>query len=312
MSPRLEANDWDFTPVIDLIYSLSINGEDQTHVKASTQYARSEVQVTPNATENGLEQATQLGNFDNIWRYLGQPLCVPPPTVPPEPRDGSDRVLEILDGNVQTLLKGVKWRDEYEGGNLADDDELGGSEDLTGLNKTQRKKVRRKKRRQAEASGLAEGKALPIGSENESERETQPPRTLDSKSVIHQMLYGSRPKVETERLRLRNVPRVELPIDPASWPVVSPYPVKETITIVKPPPKESTYVVAAAKKTRLMKLLNETFIDERPYLSDISFIQQVSNTIITEEGIHVFVDASNVGPNYQACPQSDTNDPYRF
>jgi hypothetical protein len=312
MSPRLEANDWDFTPVIDLIYSLSVNGEDQTHIKASTQHARSEVQVTPNATENGLEQATQLGNFDKIWRYLGQPLCVPPPAVPPEPLDGSDKALDILGGNVQSLLRRVKWRDAYEGGNLADNDELGGSEDLSGLNKTQRKKVRRRRRRHAEASELEEGKALPSGSENESEKETQAPRTLDSKGVIYQMLYGSKPKVETERLRLRNFPRAELPIDPASWAVVSPYPVKETITIHKSPPKESAYVVAAAKKTRLMKMLNETFIDERPYLSDISFIQQVSNTIITEEGIHVFVDASNVGPNYQTCSQSDTNDPPRF
>lgn len=70
------------------------------------------------------------------------------------------------------------------------------------------------------------------------------------------------------------------------------------MTILKSPPRESAYAAAAAKKARLMTMLNETFIAERPYLSNISFIQQVSNTNITGEGIHVFVDASNVGLNY--------------
>ena len=299
MSPRPEGNDWDFTPVIDLIYSLSVNGDDYTRFKASTPNSHPEEQGTPNTTYNGLEQGTQLGNFDKLWEYLGQPLSVPPPEVPPEPPDGSVKILETFGGNEQSPLKGAKWRDEHEGGDLADNDEIDDSQDLAGLTQTQRKKRRRKKRRQAEVDGVADGKVLPSGSENESEKDIQPPRTLDTKGIIYQILHGSAPKIEPGRLHSGKSFRAGLPIyPPAAWPVASPHPVKETITILKSPPRESAYAVAAAKKARLMTMLNETFIAERPYLSNISFIQQVSNTNITEEGIHVFVDASNVGLNY--------------
>ena len=295
MSPRPEDNDWDFTPVIDLIYSLSVNSDDYTRFKPSTPYNHSEEQGTPNTTYNGLGQGTQLGNFDKLWEYLDQPLSVPPPEVPLEPPDESVKILETFGGNEQSPLKEVKRRDEHEGGDLADNDEIDDSQDFAGLTKTQRKRSGRKRRRQAEVDGVATGKVLLNGSENESEKDIQPPRTPDTKGIIYQIPHGSAPKIEPGRLHSGKSFRAGLPIDP---PAASPHPVKEKMTILKSPPRESAYAAAAAKKARLMTMLNETFIAERPYLSNISFIQQVSNTNITGEGIHVFVDASNVGLNY--------------
>ncbi|KAL2058492.1 hypothetical protein ABVK25_001220 [Lepraria finkii] len=291
MSPRPEDNDWDFTPVIDLIYSLSVNSDDYTRFKPSTPYNHPEEQGTPNTTYNGLGQGTQLGNFDKLWEYLDQPLSVPPPEVPLEPPDESVKILQTFGGNEQSPLKKVKRRDEHEGGDLADNDEIDDSQDLAGLTKTQRKKSGKKRRRQAEVDGVATGKVLLNGSENESEKDIQPPRTPDTKGIIYQIRHGSAPKIEPGRLHSGKSFRAGLPIDP---PAASPHPVKEKMTILKSPPRESAYAAAAAKKTRLMTMLNETFIAERPYLSNISFIQQVSNTNITREGIHVFVDASNI------------------
>ena len=297
MSPRPGGDDWDFTPVINLIHSLSINGEDCNHLKSAIPSTSPDRQVNGNLKEDRLEQVTQLGNFDKIWEFLGQPLYVPPPIVSSGLTTDAIDILETTSGNEQSNLKGVKWRDEHEGGELADNDEIDDSQDLTGLTKSQWKK-RRRKRRQAEANGVGDGKALPSGSENESEKEIQASRTPDTKGVIDRILYGTVPEVEPGRLRLGKAFRAGLQIYPTAWPVASPQPMKEPIQILKSPPKENAYAVAAAKKARLMTMLNETFIDDRQYLSNISFTHTSSRDLDgTEEGIHIFVDASNVCSN---------------
>ena len=66
---------WDFTPVINLINSLTTSVDHASH-------ANLEPRKEPNPTSVPVVLAQDndtylgLGNFDNLWRYLGQPLTL--------------------------------------------------------------------------------------------------------------------------------------------------------------------------------------------------------------------------------------------
>lgn len=295
-----EENHWGFEPVIDLIRTLSIGGEGYDDDGVISRENRSRSAINPCIEGEESEQERQLGDFDSIWRFLGQPLNVAPPQVPPE----SSTVFQLLGStgsNEQSPLKAVKWRDELEGGDLADNDEGNDVQDLSGLNKQQRKKARRRQRREALAAGITNGANLPSGSENDSEKESKSLHKLDSKGVIYELLHGHPPKDTApqsivSRLRSGKVYKVHELLDLEKRPVASPESAKQPTQILKPP-KDNVYVSAAAKTAKLMALLHESFINERIFLNNISYVQNgTSGTNDTGDGIHVFVDASNVRP----------------
>ena len=304
MSSRFGGDDWDLTPAIDLIYSLSSNNENCGETTPWTSSTNPEEQVAQNVIDRP-EHGTQLGNFDKIWQYLGQPLNVPPPTVPTETSREFIEILKTTSDSAQLALKGVKWRDELEGGDLADNDDIDSTPDFSGLTKEQRKKARRKLRREAEAARLANRQNVASDSEIDSEKEIQAPPKRDTKrdtshpstkDVIYQILHRTTPKVEPGRLRSGEPFTTGIPIDVGPWPVTFPQAGAKAMQILKPPPKEQiAYAAAAAKKARLMVMLNERFKDEQHSLSNIPSTQQVENApIVTAESIHVFIDASNV------------------
>ena len=303
MSPRSGEDDWDFTPVIDLIYSLSSNNEYCSETTPWTSNASPEEQVAQN-TKDRDDQGTQLGNFDKIWQYLGQPLNVPPPTVPTEPSAEVIEILKTTNDSALLTLKGVRWRDELEGGDLADNDDIDDTPDFSGLTKEQRKKARRKLRREAEAARIANRQNAASGSDNESGKEIQAPPTHDTKrdtihpskkDIIYHILHRTNPKAEPGRLRFGEPFTAGIPIDIGPWPVDFPQAGAQAVRILKPPREQSTYAAAAAKKARLMTMLHERFQDEQLSLSKIFSTQQVDNAkIVTAESIHIFVDASNV------------------
>lgn len=301
MSSRFGEDDWDLTPAIDLIYSLSSNNEYCSETTPWISNTNPEEQDAIDRPEHG----AQLGNFDKIWQYLGQPLNVPPPTVPTEPSGEFIEILKTTSNSAQLALKGVKWRDELEGGDLADNDDIDDTPDFSGLTKEQRKKARRKLRREAEAARVANRKNVASGSENDSEKEIQAPPKRDTKrdtnhpstkDVIYQILHRSTPKTEPGRLRSGEPFTTGIPVDVGPWPVAFPQAGAKAVQILKPPPKEQrAYAAAAAKKARLMVMLNERFQDEQHSLSKISSTQQVDDSqIVTSESIHIFIDASNV------------------
>ena len=304
MSSRSGEEDWDLTPAIDLIYSLSSNNDYYSQTTPWISNTNSEEQVAQNAIDS-LEQGTQLGNFDKIWQYLGQPLNVPPPIVPTEPSGEFIKILKSTSDSAQIALKGVKWRDELEGGDLADNDDIDDTPDFSGLTKEQRKKARRKLRREAEAARVANRQNVPSGSENDSEKESQRPLKRDTKrdtshpstkDVIYQILHRTTPKAKPGSLRSGEPITTGIPLDVGPWPVAFSQAGAKAVQILRPPPKEqSAYASAAAKKARLMLMLNERFHDEQHSLSEISATQQVDNAQnVPSDSIHVFIDASNV------------------
>ena len=288
MSPRLLEEDWDLTPVIDLIYSLSVGEQPYVHIDRHSSSFLEEPHI-PTPPKNGSEQVALLGNFDKIWQHLGQPKSLQSPSVPPVSQGEYIEVLNSNDLDCSTPFKAVKWRDELEGAELADNDESYDSSNLSDLTKAQRKKVRRKQRHKAQAE------ALPSGSEDDSGKDGRALQMPDRRAIIHQILHGdSTPDVQPGRLRSGKLFRSESSTGSGKWPVGSPHSAWKTVSDVKPP-RDSAFALAAAKKSKLIAMLAETFLDERQYLSNFSFVQHVGTiTASSVGGVHIFVDASNV------------------
>ena len=310
MIPVSGEDDWDFGPVFDLIRSLSISSGDTTHRKKNCSDTGSNPPgrtTNPAAASVHDQSQTQLGNFDKVWQYLGQPLHLPPPTTPTR---YSSEFIDVLDGQTASeprTLKVVRWQDDIDCANLADNDENNGNADLSKLTKQQRKKVRRKQR-QAERANLAAQStntgALQSGSEDELVKDVQEEKTLDRSAVIYQILHGTDPPIGTGRLRSGKLFRNQDPGDARILPASASPPLKQVFQILKPV-RESALESAAAKKKNLMSMLNEKFVDDRQYLSNLSFVQNIAdNTYAAAEGVHVFVDASNVCGNNSGLPLS--------
>ena len=283
--------DWDFTVVIDLIFSLSPATADTppAHVPPHQLIPA----LPPDEPVNG---GYQLGNFDSLWRFLGQPLDVPPPKVTPllmgAQQDGDNQ--EDAFG-----CKGVRWRDEVEGADLEDNDEVEGSpndvgaidDSFSGLTKGQRKKERRRQRKALGALSVVQANTAPISSDNESDKEQKLCQSDDRKSVIHEILHGSLLKPNGHYVR-----------EPIMTPVKNGWPISNPLLNGNHAPpsspknqEEQVFEEATFRKSILMKMLHEKFVDERQFLRRLNVLQHaLIGKNGTFDGIHVFVDASNV------------------
>lgn len=311
MIPISGEDDWDFRPVFDLIRSLSISGGDFAYQNTNSSDTDSDlpVQATFTASARVHDQGkTQLGDFDKIWRYLGQPLDLPPPTIPTGPFPDC---IDVWDGQTTSeprTLKVVRWQDDTECENLADNDE-NNILDLSKLNKLQRKKARRKQRKEEGAILAAQRtnrQALPSGSEDEPVKDVQEKRTLARSDVIYRFIHGTPLPIGTGRLRSGKLFRTQDPEGAGALPAPALPSAKQVLQILKP--VESALEDAVAKKKKLISILNERFIDDRQYLSNLSFTQNLANsTDAAAEGIHVFVDASNVCCKNPGCHRFGAN-----
>ena len=299
MISRPAADDWDFGPVFELLHSLSLGNGEHGHREDVSSDSDSDppepATDTPAARTHDPER--QLGDFDIIWQYLGQPLDLPAPTVTTGPLPSLVDVWDGQPSSEQRTVKVVRWHDDIDCANLADNDENKGALDLSNLTKQQRKKERRKQRREEQGALAAKsvnGKSLPSGSEDESGKDLQELKTADRAGVIYQLLHGTPAPHGTGRLRSGKRFRSHGPNDSSALPAAASSSANQIVQILRPA-RDNALEVAAAKKKKLMSMLNESFIDDRQYLCNLSFTRIVVNgTDAAAEGIHVFIDASNV------------------
>ncbi|KAL8695244.1 MAG: hypothetical protein Q9218_000282 [Villophora microphyllina] len=286
---------WDFTPVFDLISSLSFAPDPKANEDQPPSPSPEAITNPSYVTDRGLIRS-DLGNFDKVWTFLGQPLNVEPPEVPLLPKD---LILEDVDENTAlrlTISKGVRWRDETEGGELADNEEAETDLTLAGLTKAQRKKLRRRQRKAAIEGNAKSGIPPTSSSENESEAEPRTPkRSPDRRTIIQQILKRSPITPTDKSLVLGEAKtRLSLPIDAGAWPVAKPH-VASTSPKISATTSGAALAAAAKKKEKLMKKLEERFIEDRDFFTGINMIpSMLMDNTGTKEGIHVFVDASNI------------------
>ena len=288
---------WDFSPVYDLLQRFSISGGNDVTPR---DYRSSEKEASGDSSSSFDQPETPdwealdtgLGNFEKIWEYLGQPLNVPPPVV-----QADNAELSYPAGSGSRGPKIVKWRDEVDGADLTDNNDTGDLPDILGLTKTQRKKANRKRRKAvAERFGPGTAAAASTSSGNESDNEDKKEPTPDSKGVIYRLLHGSNPMQDgtPDTRRMGVVKRSQPLVEPETWPVAKPHASKGD-SKTSSQAASSAYAAAAARKAALMTMLNERFPDERQYLNSISLFPRTYNDLkSTAEGLHVFIDASNI------------------
>ncbi|KAL8647598.1 MAG: hypothetical protein Q9210_005463, partial [Variospora velana] len=286
---------WDLTPVSDLILSLSEAADVKLYGTSSPSPSPDRI-TTPTFALGQLQSKPDLGNFDKLWAFLGQPLDIPPPDVPLPP-EGC--VGEDVDEDTRlhlTISKGVRWRDDAEGGELADIEGAENTTSLPGLTRQDRKKPRRKEQKAVRELRKQVGIPQTSSSEDDHELPRTPKRSPDTRAVIQHILHGplKTPGIGSPASKALT-PRVSLPIDPSAWPIANPHLAAPSSKQGPAPADHAALVVAAAKKDRLMKKLKEQFIDDRPSLNSLSIRTFISSDNTgTREGIHVFVDASNI------------------
>ena len=302
MSSKDRDDVWDFTSVIDLIHSLSSKAEKCTASDTSWGFS-SEEPITPDQDIDDDKSRSELGNFDRLWKYLGQPLVVSPPIVNLEPSDASNefpsREAELAYTSVDAYVsKGVRWRDEVEGADLADNDENYVPNSLPKLSKARNKKLRQKKKAGIMKARARSSRSLALtSSENEfevGEQDTTPIRNRGS--IIREILDGSRP--ETENADVNTTPTekaADQDMETPKWPIANPRyflrsSVRKQETLSQKPEASTTEV--ASRESKLLQKMRDQFILERPYLENISVVSIGGSLAVT--GVHVFVDASNV------------------
>ncbi|KAL8788440.1 MAG: hypothetical protein Q9213_001663 [Squamulea squamosa] len=283
-----EGIDWGFSPVFDLIDSLASAPTVQTNEDLSPSPSPDKLSTPPDPP-NQVQQNSYLGNFDRIWAFLGQPLDIQPPEVPPLPVDDPFGCGNEISKLHLAIGKEVHWRDEAEGGELADNEEGGNNLSLFGLTKTQRKKLRRKQRKASQAQAPLEIQPT-SGSESESVEPRTPKRSPDRRAIIQQILQGPPKTPENGSLAANGaMTRPVLPIDIGAWPVANP---RSTLRATA---EQAALAAAAAKKERLIRKIKERFIDDRQFLTNVTMVPfTAADNTGTNEGIHVFIDASNI------------------
>ena len=290
-----EKSDWGLTPVLDLLKSLSSVSPEFTYGHISSPSPSPDKLSTPTYYPDQARESSNLGDLKEIWAFLDQPLNVQPPEVPllpvDDPQGHTDEITKVHSAGGKV----VHWRDDAECGELADNEEAGNNLSLFVLTKTQRKKLRRKQRKASEVTA-------PLGipptgsSENESDIEPcTPKRSPDRRAIIQQILQGvpKTPRNGSPAVAGLTI-RPLLPIKIDACPVAEPHPVNP---VAKPhaTAERATLAAAAAKKERLIRKIKERFIDDRQFLTNATMMPfSVTDNTGTTEGIHVFVDASNI------------------
>jgi len=302
-----EGGTWDFTPVINLVYALHANEDDQVaSQRLSVESLRPE--RIPSGEPKGRE--AQLGNFDEIWKYLGQPLDIPPPTIAP-----TDEVHIQLTVNSSVAEhvhgKTVRWQDDVEASETKDsdpDNDPAIGTNGTQLTKAQRKKERRRQRKKSEAltADHTNNLSSPSDEDFETNKEIIVQRSNDRRSIIQQILHPQQAEqlvsIQPQLLQRNKVLRRNKALQDVIKSTLSPPASPLAKTVLAPvfipaqvPVFDNALAVAAAKKKSLMSKLHMQFVDERQFLQNISIVQHAMNGAeAPSEGIHVFVDISNV------------------
>lgn len=271
--------------MIDLINSLS--SRSVTEAQDVSVVESHESSDPGSLLKNGPETNSGLGNFDRLWRFLGQPSDIP------SPKAHAPREINLtVDLNALDLAaasnKGVKWRDEIEGADLADNDEIDSGTNLMNLSKSQRRKERRRKRHESEAGAKYDNKVLPSGSENDSGVDQRVKRFQDRKAIIQQILHDTLPKQGKG-----SIGRSEQ-LQAQSDSEISRRPLRGSLAAVFSP-AQTGYAEATEKKAKLLDKLRTQFKEEQHYLDNIGVpLHDISGNVGTETGVHVFIDASNV------------------
>ena len=285
MSPDLDQAAWDLTPVIKLIYGLSNSPSTLTH-KSTTTPSAVELAVSGSDVVDG--KAPSLGNFDRLWRELGKPCNLPPPTLKPDLTNWNGHDVPALDlGDLLSLPKSVRWRDDDGITDLEDNQESSNPRRHASQHGRRRKDVRPEHGRTEVLDFLS---ATPGQDLDTSDPDPEAhPRTLrgalKEKADASKVDSASPPKAVA---LTTPTPRV------SNQYISNPYLSRPRPPSIEPLVKRT----AAQRKAMLVIKLVEAFPAESGYLRNLARNPRRRDDLKDE--VHVFVDCSNVRPSCRA------------
>ena len=306
MTSRDLGEAWDFTPVIDLNYSLSSNQE--AHVANFTSSSPSSEDLLTPVSELGIcDGGAELGNFDKIWEFLGQPRDRPPPIIPPLLNDTPDELTASVDGKGETVhelptYKGVRWRDEDGQTRLADEVENLVNYNAPPLSEARKKKLRAKKKAASlKARDDARSSLLTSSSEDEISLDTKDATSIQNRGSIIQKfidgytMQGKRTELSANSATTPTLNFARKRVETHRYPLGSTFVSPEASSQSTFRPLEVRSEDIVSKKTRLITLLHDRFVGERPYLGNLGLPAFArAGNVSPDIGLHVFIDASNV------------------
>ena len=295
---------WDLSAVIDLIHSLSAT-EPAPVVHTLPRHHDTKAVPDTTSAEPIDTRDSELGNFDDIWIYLGRPLDVPPPSIVLEPEHQHIQFTNGANNCENTNGKLVRWRDEVVGADLEDNDEVDNVAIIAGLTKSQRKKERRRKRRDIDAAKSDIATKASSASENDTDVELSSiKRSAARSAVIHNVLglATSAGKPEAPVATSQGISTNQLNGHPItvvqsrSWAISKSHVPRINLRTQAPLPSEQdNLALATQRKSKLLTLLHSHFVEDRASLTFAGLPRTVPYDKIGDPiGIHIFVDASNI------------------
>lgn len=301
---------WDFAPVYGLLQAFS-----STHDSPSVPSSQEETLTSLNNHESDHDlselpldsssEATnsKLGDFGDLWKFLGVPPTPSAPIVIPTANNADD----TIKGTKTDVLtpRGVRWQDQHL--QSPKKDPLSPSKPPAGGSRKTQLRAARRLRAAARAegkevgiAGLANATAVPhssseSSSESDSDFPSRPLRTTDRRSIVHSLLYGSSPE---EKGALTTPSTSVSPPKPSfiqpkekTWPVSQPFLSPARKPEIKPLDGLDSY----ERRSRLITKLMSRHINEEYFLNNASLHDPAFYKLnVSNEGIHVFVDISNI------------------
>ena len=285
---------WDFDDAISLLKAFSAPRDPSSEPlpDRESEPARSLVPAPQILLSQPENEDLSLGNFNKIWAFLS-------PTDGGEPEDGPESKAA-----GKHVAKEVRWRDEVSGADLEDNVETEGFISAASVRTRKRaaRRARAVERRLKDGStnqGSSEMTTSESPTDNESEQELiTPKRPIDRRAVINDLLFGPGKTAMDPVLP---------PSSPSSWkevrilrkerPVSNPF--------VWSPASQSSHrreivpldgLSPAQRKKNLITRLTNSFPGDKKYLKNEGLIHpEFISLNAADNGIHVFVDISNVG-----------------
>jgi hypothetical protein len=300
---------WDLDAAIQLLNCLSFKYDP-----ASAQ----EPVLPPTADDEADERPSQsLGDFSGLWDFIGRGSSSPND----KGAEGlvtyevNDKPVAELDLNQ--LNKGVRWRDEVDGADLEDNVEFA---KVTAAYLRNQKRAARRAKAKEKADQLAAAATKDVAAhqnptpdttdlESGEELESLRRRSPDRRAIIDDMLGRRRPAPHDTNNSPPTSPsppkKAELRTPKGNWPVSNPF---IWVTPGVPSPSKRATLAprdglsSRERKQALISALSRQFPEEKKYLKNSGLLEPAFTALnVSNIGIHVFVDISNISIGFHDC-----------
>jgi hypothetical protein len=291
---------WDLNDAIQLLNSLSFpNPSFSSAVERDPSDNHARVQGPPTGNS--------LGDFSQLWAFLGRPQQLDKETADELAKYQIDDE-EVTDIDLSQLNKAVRWRDEVDGADLEDNVEPVNNKATAAYLRNQKRASRRAKAKEKAAQlelELAQ-KTVSDTTDRESGEELESlRRSPDRRAVIQSILGRPRPELpdNSSPPTSPSPPFAKTRSTPREWPVSNPF-----VWAVSPSPSKHASIAPRdnftprERKQALITELIRQHPEEKRYLKNVGLLETAFTPLNTSSiGIHVFVDISNISIGFHDC-----------